>query len=119
MITEKRRHPRLEKTLPLKLSSSRQADIVTQTKNLSCVGAYCTINKPIPLMTKLKITLLLPEKTKRAQEKSRKVSCVGVVVRSEESPQKGIYDVAIFFEQIREKEKVKLEEYINHHLALS
>lgn len=119
MITEKRRHPRLEKTLPLKLSSARQADIVTQTKNLSCVGAYCTVNKAIPLMTKLKITLLLPEKTKQAKERSSKVNCVGVVVRSEQSPQEGTYDVAIFFEQIREKEKVKLEEYINHHLDLS
>ena len=118
MITEKRKHPRLEKVLPLKISS-RQSDIVTQTKNLSCVGAYCSVNKPIPLMTKLKITLLLPEKTKRPQEKSSKVNCVGVVVRSEVTEQEGIYNVAIFFEQIREKEKLKLEEYINHHLSLS
>ncbi|MFC1514353.1 PilZ domain-containing protein [Candidatus Omnitrophota bacterium] len=115
MINEKRQHPRLEKTLPLKLSS-RHADIVTQTKNLSCNGAYCTVNKNLPLMTKLKITLLLPEKEKSSKEKSKRVTCVGVVVRSELIRQDR-YDVAIFFEQIREKEKVKLEEYVTHHLT--
>ena len=70
-------------------------------------------------MTKLKITLLLPEKEKSPKEKSQKVNCIGVVVRAEESSQKGHYDIAIFFEQIREREKSKLEDYINHHLSLA
>jgi len=77
------------------------------------------VNKSLPLMTKLKITLLLPEKLKNLKEKSQKVNCVGVVVRTEESTQKGQYDVAIFFEQIREKERSKLEDYINHHLSFA
>ncbi|MBN2119467.1 MAG: PilZ domain-containing protein [Candidatus Omnitrophica bacterium] len=115
MIKEKRKYPRVVKTIPLKLSS-HQTDIVTQTKNISCIGAYCSINKPLPLMTKLKITLLLPEKEKDYKDTSKKVNCLGIVVRSEKATHKDDYDIAIFFEQIREKEKLKLEEYINHHL---
>ena len=116
MIKEKRQHPRLEKILPLKLSG-RHSDIVTQTKNLSCAGAYCSVSKELPLMTKLKVTLLLPEKHKNSKEGSRKVSCIGIVVRSQKSLQDDFYDVAIFFEQIRDKEKAKLEEYVSHHLS--
>ena len=116
MIKERRKYPRLEKNIPLKVSYPN-VDIVTQTKNISCIGAYCSINASLPLMTKLRVTLLLPEKEKNYNEKSKKVTCVGVVVRSQETREKGIYDTAIFFEQIRERERQKLEEYINHHLC--
>ena len=116
MIKERRKYPRLTRNIPLKVSSSG-FDIVTQTKNLSCIGAYCSISKSLPLMTKLKITLLLPEKEKISGEKSQKVNCLGVIVRTEKSLQKGQYDIAIFFEQIRERERLKLEDYINHHLS--
>ena len=117
MIKERRKYPRLEKNIPLKVSSPN-VDIVTQTQNISCIGAYCSINTDLPLMTKLKVTLLLPEKhRKSSKDKSKKVTCVGVVVRSQETCEKGIYDAAIFFEQISEKERLKLEEYINHHLS--
>lgn len=117
MTSERRRYPRLEKVIPLKVSS-QGSDLVTQTKNISCIGAYCSVNKSLPIMSKLKITLLLPEKAKQPQVKSKKVNCIGVVVRSQQSSHKGHYDIAIFFEQIREREKLKLEDYINHHLAL-
>lgn len=116
MTNERRRYPRIEKNIPLKVSSQGY-DIVTQTKNISCNGAYCSLSKFIPLMTKLKITLLLSEKNLAAEKKSKKVHCIGIVVRIEESSKKGIFDAAIYFEQIREKERLKLEEYLTHHIG--
>lgn len=115
MINERRRYPRIKKNVPLKVSAQGY-DIVTQTKNISCNGAYCSLNTYVPLMTKLKITLLLSEKNSTNREKSKKVHCVGVVVRIEESNKKGTFDAAIYFEQIREKEKLKLEEYLSYHI---
>jgi len=117
MVEEKRRYPRLNKVLPLKISS-QDFDIVTQTKNLSCIGAFCSINTYLAPMTKLKITLLLPEKKDSLTSKSsKKVSCMGVVVRIEETHHSN-YNIAIFFEQIKERERLKLERYIQEHLGV-
>jgi len=118
MVKERRRYPRIEKTIPLKVSAGN-FDLVTQTKNISCNGAYCIMNRTLPLMTKLQITLLLPEKNKKKKENcSLKIKCMGVVVRSQKdtASKKERFKTAIFFEQIREKERGKLEEYIDTHL---
>ena len=55
---ERRRHPRVREQLPLKI---READfeIVTQTKDISCSGAYCEIDRPIRTMERVKVTLML------------------------------------------------------------
>jgi len=117
MVKERRRYPRLSKVLPLKISS-QNFDIVTQTKNLSCIGALCSVNTYLAPMTKLKITLLLPEKQDYLSPKSsKKVSCIGVVVRTEEINHSN-YNIAIFFEQMKERERLKLERYIQEHLRV-
>ncbi|HEC69381.1 MAG TPA: PilZ domain-containing protein [Candidatus Omnitrophica bacterium] len=117
MDKERRRYPRLSKVLPLKISS-QNFEIVTQTKNLSCNGAFCPVNTYLAPMTKLKITLLLPEKQDYLSPKSsKKVSCIGVVVRTEEINHSN-YNIAIFFEQMKERERLKLERYIQEHLRV-
>ena len=60
-IQERRREPRFEGNIPVKISST-EFDLVTETKNLSRTGAYCRVNKYIEPMTKLKLHLLLPFK---------------------------------------------------------
>ncbi len=114
MVREKRQYPRLEKQLPVKIATNT-ADLVAQTKNLSCNGAYCTFNKELPLMTKLKVTILLPQKKNKIPQKSIKVQCVGIIVRTTEisEKEKRLYNTAIFFEQIRDREREKLQDYIN------
>ena len=109
---ERRRCPRLEKNLPLKISCD-DFDIVTETKNLSCLGAYCQINKFLEPLTKLKIVLLLPFKDKK-NVLTKKVSCQGVVVRTEAIPSKNnLYNIAIYFNDIQKKEINKISEYVN------
>lgn len=117
MFKEKRKYPRLSKELPLKIAT-KETDLVAQTTNLSCNGAYCSVGEPLPLMTKLQITLLLPPKDKNPAQKSTKIKCKGVIVRNKKNAVNNSYNIAIFFEQIREKERDKLEDYINHHINI-
>ncbi|MCM8799903.1 MAG: PilZ domain-containing protein [Candidatus Omnitrophica bacterium] len=109
---ERRRYPRIEKKLPLKISSD-EYDIITQTKNISCIGAYCSVNRSIPVLTKLSIILLLPSASKR--HPNIKIKCKGVVVRTERDPS-GNFNIAIFFNEISKNQKDKISKYVNQHL---
>jgi hypothetical protein len=114
---EKRRHPRVAKTLPLKIADAK-ATFITETKNISRSGAYCQVRKIIPPLTKLGITLFVPNvESKNSQ--SQKIKCEGVVVRSEPVVQDGnikYYNIAIFFNRIREADAQVIERYVNWYL---
>ena len=106
---ERRRYPRISERLPFTLKAEG-FDAVTQTINLSCLGVYCQLDKHIPLMTHLKITLALP----RGDQKKdfEYVECSGVVVRVEEggpeSRKGSVYNTAIYFSEIEESERKKI-----------
>jgi hypothetical protein len=110
---ERRRHPRINKVVPLTLKAE-DFDTVTDTINLSCLGAYCQLNRHIPLMTSLEIALELPRSD---QSKDLEYAeCQGVVVRVEEAgPQThkgGVYNTAIYFNEIEESEREKIERLV-------
>ena len=112
---EKRKYPRLEKNIPLKLSYD-DADIVTETRNISRNGAYCRVSKYVEPMTKLKIHLLVPAR-RGSKITTKKVSCHGIVVRTESIPGSEDFNVAIYFSDIQEREGNYIEDYINSYLA--
>ncbi len=114
-VRERRKPPRIEKTVPLKLSSE-EFDVVTETKNLSCAGAYCRVNKYFEPMSKLEVHLLLPFK-KGEKTTIKRVSCKGVVVRVDSQPGNEYFNVAIFFNDIDKKNTKNLAEYINSALS--
>jgi hypothetical protein len=70
-------------------------------------------------MSKLKLVMLLPLPS-RTGITLKKVSCEGVVVRVERIV-KAIppweYNIAIFFNNIKEVERKKIAEYVEAHLA--
>ncbi|MBI3602185.1 MAG: PilZ domain-containing protein [Candidatus Omnitrophica bacterium] len=107
---ERRRHPRLEQTIPLKISSG-EVDIVTETKNLSCSGALCHILKFIAPMTKLKVHLLLPLK-RNHKTVTKHISCEGVVVRSESAAGQDYFNTAIFFSDISPRDIQIIYEFV-------
>lgn len=115
-ITERRRYPRIKKELPVKIKTD-EYDFVTQTKNLSCIGAYCYVEKYIPPMTKLSIMLLLPTESNK-EDSNEKVQCKGVVVRTEANLPKG-FNIAIFFNDISQRNKDKISQYVNRFLTKS
>ena len=113
---ERRRAPRLEHNIPLKLSSA-DVELVTETKNLSSSGAYCRLNKHIEPMTKLKIHLLLPVK-KNNRMTTRKISCQGVVVRSEAVAGQDYFNTAIFFSDLSVKDTQTLKDFVDVMLEM-
>lgn len=107
---ERRRHTRVDYNIPLKLSAA-EADFVTETKNLSCSGTYCRVDQYIEPMTKVAIHLLLPVK-KGKKSTTAKIKCGGVVVRTESAPSDQGYDVAIFFNDIDQKDIATLTSFV-------
>jgi hypothetical protein len=115
LVAERRSHPRIAKSLSLKLGSGT-ADCVTQTKNISVSGALCEVDRSIDLFTKLKITLLVPLKGNiHAENKVSKISCEGVVVRKEAIPHTNKFNIAIFFNRISKVAADKIYQYVSSH----
>ena len=108
---ERRRSPRLFKSIPIKLCQE-SGDIVTQSVNISHSGMYCRIDKYIEPMTRLKIHLLIPIK-KSGKNSTKKVSCQGAVVRTEQIPGTEEYNLAIFFNEIAQRDAELISEYIS------
>ena len=110
---ERRLHPRIDQKLPIKVAVNG-FDFETSTENISCVGAYCRINKYIPPFTKVAIKLELPIVGKSG-EKDSNVDCKGVVVRAEDAASGG-FNIAIFFNDIKDSQRHKISHYISQFL---
>ena len=114
---ERRRYPRISRNIPVKICSD-DFDLVTETKNLSRTGTYCRVNKYIEPMTKLKVQLLLQHK-RSARVVTKKISCQGVVVRTESVPGGDYYNVAIYFNEIQNRDADYITDYVNMALNKS
>jgi len=118
-MNERRKCPRVEKILPIKLSVS-EFDILTETNNISASGTYFSLEKPLELMTKLNVVLLIPiikNKTKIIE----KISCTGIIVRCEiaDIDTKRSYRAAMHFNNLKERDKKILLLYIRSLLKAS
>lgn len=115
IMQEKRKYPRIASNLPITLSDCGW-DAVTETKNISASGACCAVNKPLEIMTKLSIRLLVP--SGNPKKKAKEVHCEGVVVRKEHVRDNGkfSYRVAIYFNALKEEDRKILLSYIDSHL---
>lgn len=104
-MAELRKYPRLVESLPIKLSGS-EFDIMTETKNISGNGAYCFINKPLDVMSKLNIIMLISLK-KAKNNVVKKINCSGVVVRKDCVKDNGKYPycIGIYFNNIKEEDR--------------
>lgn len=108
--TERRRYPRIEKSLPFRIAADGY-DFTTTTQNISCIGAYCRVDKYIPPFTKIMVKLTLPIMTNNGN-KNCDVECKGVVVRTEDE-NKGGFNIAIFFNEIKNSQRQKISQYIS------
>ncbi len=110
--TEKRIHPRVSKTLPIKIKHE-DFDIVTETKNVSCTGAYCQVDRYVPPFTKVKTTILISDD----KDKIKNIHCKGVVVRVEriEDSFEPHYNIAIFFNDISKTNMSRMSRFVKEH----
>jgi hypothetical protein len=113
---EKRRQPRTKKSIHFKLKTG-DSTITTESINLSCIGAYCRVNKHIPYMTNLKIIIALPSGNQ--EDGIEYVECNGVVARVEKALTDNnggnIHNIAIFFNEIKDSAKEKIARFIKKH----
>ena len=114
MTEERRRAPRIkDEGLSLKLNAG-DFDTVTHTLNVSASGIYCKIPKEIPLMSRVKIVLMIPGMSKE-DKMVHSMTVDGIVVREHPVIIDGEvkhYDIAIFFEDLSPKNKEIISNYI-------
>jgi hypothetical protein len=115
---ERRKHPRLQdKNISIKLSGDG-INAITQSLDVSASGVYCKVDRKIPLMTRVGITLSLP--AVKGVSKAVTMDLDGVVVREHAVKNDGKiehYDIAIFFNTLMPRERRELMEYINSRTA--
>jgi hypothetical protein len=111
---ERREFPRVkDEGLSLKLRLD-DYDSITHTMNISSSGVYCKLDKELPLMSRVKLMLMIPDPVKESTLRNLEVN--GAVVRQHPVVIDGVvkhYDVAIFFEDLSEKDKELIAGYIN------
>lgn len=112
---ERRKFPRIhDEGLSLKLNAG-DFDTITHTTDISVSGIYCKVSRQIPLMSRVKLVLMVPEPGKD-DNAARALELDGVVVREHPVVIDGSvkhYDAAIFFDNLSEKDRNIIEGYIN------
>ncbi|MCZ6767194.1 MAG: PilZ domain-containing protein, partial [bacterium] len=109
---ERRKAVRSPAKLAMELKLSGKSHGRVESINVSANGVYFSSPTFIAPLTKLQITLLLPESSDPESTKKHEVTCDGVVVRTEpEELQEGIdaYEIACYFTNIPEAGRERLE----------
>ncbi|UCG51393.1 MAG: PilZ domain-containing protein [Candidatus Latescibacterota bacterium] len=117
---ERRKAVRAPATLAMEIKLSGKDCGRLETINVSANGVYFSSPEFIAPLTRLEITLVLPENTETPAAAKREVACEGVVVRTEperEETDRDRYDVACYFTSITESDREHLESYILSQLA--
>ena len=121
-MSEKRKYPRIkDEGVSLKVKSG-DINIITKTLDLSASGVYCKVEKEIPLLSRIRITLVIPggAKNSSSRRKNLTIATEGVVVREHPVIVDGKfmhYDVAIFFDQISQRDKQHILDYTSSQIA--
>ena len=110
---ERRRYPRVSDDLVELTLATESYDSVVRTINISASGVYCKLDHEIPLMSRVKLALMIPDPKKAG--KTGKVDTDGVVVREHPVIIDGKvkhYDAAIFFDDLTPEDREMIEQYI-------
>ncbi|MFA5143111.1 MAG: PilZ domain-containing protein [Candidatus Omnitrophota bacterium] len=113
--TERRLFPRVrDEGLSLKLKTD-DFDTVTHTLDVSASGLYCKIDKEIPIMSRVRVKLMVPDLFK-ADGAVRELDVDGVIVREHPVIIDGVirhYDAAIFFDNLSSKDREIIKIYVS------
>jgi hypothetical protein len=112
--TERRREPRVAVELPLRFTFGGKT-IDSRIVDLSKAGIRFHTPQPLPVMSRMQLTLGLPE-----GKRTTRITIVGVVVRcAEVRGRRGLpFDAAIFFENVSPASaRNRLNEFVGSHTA--
>jgi len=110
---ENRRHPRFILMLPLEISCGDFC-LQTRTKNISCFGLYCEVDRFIPEGTEVKVSMKISLTIDQRKVK-KVISCSAKVVHIDPpNPQVNVnYNMGIEFLNLKESDKDLLLKYIH------
>lgn len=109
-ILERRRSVRVPENLPFRLGHE-DFEIEGMTLNVGAHGILCSVDKDLPLMTKVSIGLSL-----HLNGRPHAIRTKGVVVRKTRDPRGERFHVAIFFSDLKPKDADTLRDYIDQRL---
>ena len=113
---ERRAHPRVKADLAAHIVTSKQRDqhVVVRSKNISCSGLYFHLDRYIAPFQKLHLSIIVPlVERKRVRNEVIQIDAVTVRVEPEEEDSDVLdYHVAIFFENISEKDRQIIDRYV-------
>ena len=111
---ERRKFPRIhDEGLSLKLNTG-DFDTMTHTMDISASGIYCKVGREIPLMSRVKLAIMVPD-TDKNDRALKPLEIEGVVVREHPVIIDGAvkhFDVAIFFDSLSENDKSVIQRYV-------
>ena len=114
---EKRQYPRVKDVNVSLKVKSKDDDIITKSLDISASGVYCKLEKEMPLMSRIKIILIIPKiQSGEKSTQNIKIETDGVVVREHPVIENGKiihYDAAIFFDNMSVKDREHILSYIN------
>ena len=115
VAAERRSFPRVrDEGLSVKLNSG-DFDTITHTLDISASGIYCKIDREMPIMSRVRIKLMVPDSIK-PDKPTRELDVDGVIVREHPVIIDGVikhYDAAIFFDNLSEKNREIIQAYIS------
>ena len=117
---ERRTRPRVQVGLAAQLSDESGATgLAAETVNVSVAGVCCRVARPVEPLTRVKITLLVPDVKSKKHAKSAVVSTEGVVVRTElleSEAGKETYEIACAFTGLKDKDLKIMQSYVDSRL---
>ena len=115
---ERRVELRADVDVPLKIKKDRNV-IEAHTRNLSASGAFCTLDRFVPLNSTLDVTLLVPEAPRKGRPAQKKVRCHGIVVRNTPEGADAAhphYGIALCFTDLSTADRERLDTLVHEKL---
>jgi hypothetical protein len=116
---ERRTSARADASLSMRLEGrpedGARAQIVTESQNISASGVYCSSPHYLAPLSKVAVTIVLPNK-KSTQGAQRLLKCDGIVVRCQATEAGNIghgYELACSFIGLDDRQRVLLDDFVS------
>jgi hypothetical protein len=114
---ERRSDPRADRGAS-QVQAAIPGSTIRHVDNISCSGVLCRMDRNLPLMEKLLVSIDLPGSDETGD--ARSLECEGVVVRTEPfvcENDGAEYQVAIFFTHLEDDARQHISEYVARDLV--
>jgi len=114
---ERRQELRVDARLSMRVEGAHdgtQAQVVTESQNISASGVYCLSSHFLPPLSKVQLTIVLPKMPGMARPQEL-IKCEGIVVRCEAAEGKRAevrYNLACMFATLEPGHRERIEEFV-------